>query len=1390
MMLEEYFRFRRETTSYFVSISFLVLGIILFGRGFFLTRVEIGTQNSCDSIRDYCSHYSCSVDTPFTHLSDGPDSTFCWGDEKYDRVVYLVIDAWRYDFAKSFHANGDHAVKPYHNQMPKLNNLLHHNEVKSQLFQVVADAPTVTMQRLKGLTSGSLPTFSDAAANFGSPEITEDNLITQMCASGPNSRSCIFAGDDTWMSLFPRQWRASYPYPSFNVWDLDTVDYGVEKHLWACLDEALRVEDYDNGGYIPNDCSRGGDDWDVFVGHFLGLDHAGHRFGPTHPALHEKLTYMDNILDEVVSRLEEVSRIRGESILLVAIGDHGMDEGGNHGGATRDETNAAAYLHSFGRPLLSDLLHTTAPGIAQRKKSDDIYQVDLVPTLALLLGVPIPFANIGQPIQNLYWSPTRFADSTNEVMTRFKSIALEAISESSTSRRTILLSELVPLYFECLEHSLVELLEHARVMIMGAIQISSYLEEYSLIASSIPIESLSEYRIRLQAILSSHSASYHSIHSLVHDTILELDPLTNDDVQYLVDLLISVIHAIGEKSTTFGTGDRSASPLEIIQKLNDRLSIECNENQDVFVKFFRNGCDSIITASKELQGLVELKREAYSLSQDYSTLARELWTQFDLVQIIVGIVLQAVGILGFLLTYTGFWFPRSVFPTAIVGGLTTYIATNGKAISSWLQSFSTSSSIDVVKENMLIQNGFLFRFISRWVDFESFIEKNGIDSAMPAIFVYLFVALLTTIAMGRIPIPSRNGDYHDEYSPAISTIGADSTSLGPKSNQNPRRNSFLSLNSSSTTFSLRHPKLPIDQCNMFLPIATFIAYILMIWGLFTSSFIKMESVVLSFLHNTMICLFVIQSGIMARNQCHRLVFHRDQGKPLHLPVLPTLLLFGVLALFINRITRFTSTSLFSDYFAYHSQGQKSIAGNDTYPTEESLRTPIDEFAFDTKEGSAGIDPSRSYVFPVEADSSTSVPTFLFTFGPLIILSLTFFCLSKYEQCFVQLLQSIAISRTSPTDQDHNERNYIARSPMVYISKIVSCLTALASTSRFKRRKYQEFSRYRSVLWLLPLVQCCLLSCYWIVQSHSYNRRSPAEARLAEELRSFSLSFSGGISRFCYTIMRLLLPFSHDVILSGLARCIIGATLIGLVLVYSQRHTVANPCSSDPASYPLTVSRIVNYLPQLLPFLCLIQGPWSPLYILLLLLHYSSILCLCVLSYRFYHLNDKENIQGTTRVQRYRSPIQKILDLIFKSLLPSVALLFHFAVQHHWYGMSRGPSFSRIAYNAGFVGFSDFSLFSSGSLVILNTFTPHILLSFFTPVLNEQFQFSVQGVLVIPSLLVTFATSVFSAISRRHLMVWAIFAPKFVFDACLSLVSLFIFVSSMRLCFTKLKLRNE
>ena len=73
---------------------------------------------------------------------------------------------------------------PFLGKMGFLQRLLESQPHHARLYQAKADPPTTTMQRLKALTTGSLPTFIDAGSNFASSAIVEDNLIKQLSSTG------------------------------------------------------------------------------------------------------------------------------------------------------------------------------------------------------------------------------------------------------------------------------------------------------------------------------------------------------------------------------------------------------------------------------------------------------------------------------------------------------------------------------------------------------------------------------------------------------------------------------------------------------------------------------------------------------------------------------------------------------------------------------------------------------------------------------------------------------------------------------------------------------------------------------------------------------------------------------------------------------------------------------------------------------------------------------------------------------------------------------------------------------------------------------------------------------------------------------------------------------
>lgn len=337
-------------------ILFLHLsGLSLFTRGFLLSRVALDATNDCKN---------CTL-----------------GSATHKKAVVLIIDALRFDFISP---TAPTPADPYHHNVLTLPAQITASEPdRSLLFNAYSDPPTATLQRIKGLTTGSLPTFVDIGSNFGGSAILEDSLVLQMQRAGLRT---AFMGDDTWETVFPNAFNQSYPFDSFNVEDLHTVDQGVIRHAFPLLENH-------------------GKDWDVIIGHFLGVDHVGHRLGPSHPTMKTKLQEMNQVLTRVVELLDD-------DTLLVVLGDHGMDKRGDHGGDGELETSSALWLYSKGHALTSPTSlskqlraqghypEVTFPGHAIPYPS--IQQIDIVPTIALLLGLPIPLNNLGTVIHDAF----------------------------------------------------------------------------------------------------------------------------------------------------------------------------------------------------------------------------------------------------------------------------------------------------------------------------------------------------------------------------------------------------------------------------------------------------------------------------------------------------------------------------------------------------------------------------------------------------------------------------------------------------------------------------------------------------------------------------------------------------------------------------------------------------------------------------------------------------------------------------------------------------------------------------------------------------------------------------------------------------------------------------
>ncbi|VDK86694.1 unnamed protein product [Litomosoides sigmodontis] len=313
--------------------------VFLFTSGFFFKQIHPYTnsekkEEDVNNFLNGCSHDSILKET--------------LTKQTVAKLVIILIDAWQEQF---FYGR---------KTMQFLRQLT--SDGQAVAFIAHVQTPTVTMPRIKAVTTGMVPSFVDIVMNFASTFISNDNIIDRFNGEGYR---CTFCGDETWLRLFPNRFdNHSVGVTSFYVNDFKEVD-DIVTH---CMRSRLENSVFET--------------WDVMILHYLGLDHIGHSLGGTHSELDNKLIEMDSIIKEIYERLHTV---HGTNFSIVVFGDHGMTRSGSHGGSSELETHTPiVYVDGKKRRSSNETLYVAS-----------VEQVDIVPTLAGLLNVPIPKASLG-----------------------------------------------------------------------------------------------------------------------------------------------------------------------------------------------------------------------------------------------------------------------------------------------------------------------------------------------------------------------------------------------------------------------------------------------------------------------------------------------------------------------------------------------------------------------------------------------------------------------------------------------------------------------------------------------------------------------------------------------------------------------------------------------------------------------------------------------------------------------------------------------------------------------------------------------------------------------------------------------------------------------------------
>ncbi|KAL4766929.1 alkaline-phosphatase-like protein [Aspergillus nidulans var. acristatus] len=279
----------------------------------------------------------------------------------FDKVIFMVVDALRSDFVYSNNSGF----------------LFTQSLIRSGAaipFTAYAGSPTVTMPRLKAMTTGSVPSFLDVILNIADSDTSstlayQDTWLAQIRAKGER---LVMYGDDTWLKLFPGMFSRSDGTTSFFVSDFTEVDTNVTRHIH---DELVTG------------------DWSGMIMHYLGLDHIGHKAGPQSSYMVPKQHEMDSIIAQVYRAMEQEAHL--QSTLFILCGDHGMNDAGNHGGSSAGETSPALLFISPKLQSLGAGRESPVNAIHELQYYRVVDQTDITPTLAGLLGLPIPLNSLG-----------------------------------------------------------------------------------------------------------------------------------------------------------------------------------------------------------------------------------------------------------------------------------------------------------------------------------------------------------------------------------------------------------------------------------------------------------------------------------------------------------------------------------------------------------------------------------------------------------------------------------------------------------------------------------------------------------------------------------------------------------------------------------------------------------------------------------------------------------------------------------------------------------------------------------------------------------------------------------------------------------------------------------
>jgi len=353
-------------------LIFTVFGIFLSFKGIFLSKYSI-TLRATNQLEILQKLYNISIENPEQY-------------QKNTKLILLLVDALKFSFVYNIPEQEKSPDQNYsYNTFTFPSSLLQLKPQNSLIYKSIADHPTTTSQRLKAIATGTIPVYMEIGQNLGTMRVLEDSFLYQLAQ---NNKKTIFMGDDAWTSIHNTSYYLrAYPYDSFDIYDLDGIDLTVHKHFFKELSNT---------------------DWHVLLAHCTGLDHAGHAYGGNNPEINRKLREMNFLTTQTITNIKE-------NTTFMLFGDHGMLTNGNHGGSMEDEISTVLFTYATNGFAWEKIRLTSEYKIFEKiikqipynkfihplndtenqTKIYEIKQIDMVPTISILMNIPIPHNSLG-----------------------------------------------------------------------------------------------------------------------------------------------------------------------------------------------------------------------------------------------------------------------------------------------------------------------------------------------------------------------------------------------------------------------------------------------------------------------------------------------------------------------------------------------------------------------------------------------------------------------------------------------------------------------------------------------------------------------------------------------------------------------------------------------------------------------------------------------------------------------------------------------------------------------------------------------------------------------------------------------------------------------------------